>query len=142
MNCHHSTTLRKTRYDYSHLSAGFVQLVVLSDLIDVRPFYYVQLFIRFHERVWSADQTITFYLANTLPSEEDNREFTASTALVSLTTSASGAAPVPLTVPGLASVSVSNPGPFLKLYMLANQDPSVAGIFFSEISAEIFARSS
>lgn len=142
MHCGTSiSVLRKTRYDFTHLPAGNSQVVVLQESIDVRAYYHVQLFVRVHARVFSGAQNFTFNLSNTFPSEEDPREFTATSNVISLTiVGGTGTGVIP--VPGIGSASASNPGAFLKLSMIANQDIASPGIFYGEMSAELVLRPS
>lgn len=128
--------LHKTRFEYTYLALSTSQSVILQPAIDTSGWYYYQLIVRVHERSFASSQTIQLQLASTLPSEEDPREFSAS---ASSTITITGASPTPL--PGILSVSGTDPGAFLKLTLTANQ-PSAVGIFYAELSAVLVLRSS
>lgn len=130
--------LERRRFEYTHLGAGGQQLVVLCPSIDVVDFYHVQLWVRIHERSFSGDQIIGLSLFNTFPSSDDPREFTdGSSAFASLSFSGSS----PTNVPAIVSVSATGPGPYLKLLLSAFQATSVAGTFYTELSAALLVRS-
>ena len=131
--------LRKSRYDFSHLATGTSQAVVLHDELDSRPFYHIQLIVRVHARSFSGGQNFTFAVHNALPSEEDARSFVDTSALLTVPiVGGTGAGVIPL--PGIGSASASNPGAFLRVLMTANQDPTAAGTFYAELSAELVLR--
>lgn len=131
--------LERRRFEYTYLGAAGQQLVTICPAIEVADFYHVQLWVRIHARSFSSDQIIGLSLFNTLPSDDEPREFTAlSSAFASLSFSGSS----PSSVPGLVSVSATGPGPFLKLVLSAFQATSVAGTFYTELSAVLLVRPS
>lgn len=128
--------LQKTRFEYSYLAVSASQAVIIQPAIDTSPFYYYQLIVRVHERSFSGSQTIQLALASTLPSEEDPREFSASAASTITITGAS-----PASVPGILSVSGTDPGAFLKFTLTATQQGGAAGTLYAELSAVLVLRS-
>ena len=125
--------LRKTRFEYSFLAAGTSQSIQIQPALDTGSYYYYQLIVRVHELMFSGSQTIQLVLANTLPSEEDPREFSGGAASsVTITGAAS--------VPGIVSVSGTDPGAFMKLTLIANQ-PAAPGTLYAELSAVLVLRS-
>lgn len=132
--------LERRRIEYTHLAAGAQQSITLCPAIDVINFYYIRLLLRVHARSYSGGQLIALSLYNTLPSEDDPRQFTLTSSLV---TSVSCSASIPTSVPGLVvGTTASNPGPFLNLRLFAFQDPAAAGTFYAELSAELLGRPS
>lgn len=127
--------LRRRRFDFGYLAATTSQSVTLQPAVDVSQFYYVQLWVRVHERDMSTGQTLVLSLYNTLPDEEDPREFTGDSLLdITLT---SVAPPVPL--PALTYRDGSSPGPYLKLVLTATQT-SVTTALYAELSAVLNVR--
>lgn len=128
--------LAKTRFEYSHLSASTSQTVVLQPEINTGAFYYYQLIVRVHERSFSSSQTIMLGLYNTLPSDEDPREFTDSSSGGILNITITAASPA---VPGIKLASGTDPGAFLKLLLTASQ-PAGGGTLYAELSAVLVLR--
>ena len=129
------SVLDKTRLEYSYLAGTTSQSIVLRPSINVASYYYLQLFIRVHERNMSAGQSIRFALINSLPSSEDSREFvdTSNFLAVDLTSSA------PTSAPGLVSGVASAPGPYLKFVATVSQASSPSTLY-AEVSAVLLLR--
>lgn len=128
--------LPKTRFEYSYLAPSASQQVILQPALDVGEYYYFQLIVRIHERSFSGSQTIVLQLFNTLPSEEDSREFTSTSAFTPITITGV----LPSAVPGLLSSSGTDPGGFLKLLLTANQQAGSSGTLYAELSAVLVLR--
>ncbi len=125
--------LQRTRYEYSYLGSNVSQTIVVQPAIDTSAFYYYQLIVRIHERSFAGSQTITLGLYSTLPSEDDPREFSSTTATGVVTVTGA------LTVPGILSVSGTDPGAFMKLLLTASQ-PIAPGTLYAELSAVLVLR--
>ncbi len=126
--------MKKTRFEYSYLGGNTSQSVIIEPEISFSSFYYYQLIVRVHERSFAGSQTITLGLYDTLPSDEDLREFSAATTTSFVTIT--GAVP---SVPGILSVSGTDPGAYKKLLLTASQ-PIVAGTLYAELSAVLVLR--
>lgn len=133
--------LSKSRFDYSFLGTGASETVELVRALNIAPFYRVQLIVRIHSLTLDLTNpgSFTFDLVNTLPSEEDSREFSADPSAASFIAvtinSASPAAPV------IVSGTASDPGAFLKLSLTANQSGAAAGVnLYGEFSAVVLGR--
>lgn len=129
--------LTKTRFEYSYLGTNASQVVILQPEICTIGYYYFQLIVRVHERSFAGSQTIAVSLYNTLPSSEDPREFTASTTTYTVTLTGAS----PSTVPGILSVSGTDPGAYMKLVLTASQ-PATPGTLYAELSAALVLRNS
>lgn len=130
--------LSKSRIDFSFLGASASETVQLVRSINVAPFYRVQLIVRIHSLTLdpSTPGSFAFDLVNTLPSDDDPREFSASgTPFISIpVNSSSPAAPV------IVSGTATDPGAYLKLSLTATQGG--AGVnFYGEFSAVLLGRS-
>lgn len=127
--------LERRRFDWTYLTSG-QQQVVIQPAIPVADFYHVQLWIRIHELSFSASQVVGVSLFDTLPSNDDPREFTRTSSTFASTsfTSSPGA-------PALLSASGSGPGAYLKLLLTAYQD-TAPGIFYVELSMALVLRRS
>ena len=68
--------LSKRRFDFGYLAGATTQSVVLQPALDVGAYYYVQLWVRVHERSMTSGQSLDLSLYNTLPDDLDPREFT------------------------------------------------------------------
>lgn len=132
-----ASVLEKTRFEYSYLSGGATQTIVLRPSINVIAHYWVQLLVRVHARNMSVGQSIRLALINTLPSPDDPGEFldTANFIAVDVTSSA------PTAVPGLVSGTGSNPQAYLKLLATITQASSPATLY-AELSAVLLLRPS
>lgn len=129
--------LERKRFDWTYLGGGGQQQVVLQPAIDVTRFYYVQLWVRIHERSFSADQAVGMTLFETLPSNDDAREFTvAATSFLSLSFTLGS----PASVPALLNANSTNPGAFLKLLLTGYQSATAPGTFYTELSAALVLR--
>lgn len=129
--------LERKRFDWTYLGGGGQQQVVLQPAIDVTGFYYIQLWVRIHERSFSADQTVGMTLFETLPSNDDPREFTiTSSSFLSLSFNLGS----PVSVPALLNANSTNPGAFLKLVLSAYQAATAPGTFYAELSAVLVLR--
>jgi hypothetical protein len=127
--------MKKTRFEYSYLGASTSQSVIIEPEINFSSFYYYKLIVRVHDRSFAGSQTITVGLYNTLPSDEDPREFSDTTTVGAVTIT--GASP---SVPGILSVSGTDPGAYMKLLLTASQ-PVAPGILYAELSAVLVLRS-
>lgn len=126
--------LSKRRFDFGYLAGATTQSVVLQPALDVGAYYYVQLWVRVHERSMTSGQSLDLSLYNTLPDDLDPREFTGDEFFaVSLTSSA------PPSAPGLLYRESYSPGLFLKLVLTATQTSSIQP-FYAELSAVVGLR--
>lgn len=127
--------LNRRRFDFGFLAGTATQTVVLQPAIDVSEFYYIQLWVRVHARDMTAGQTLVFSLYNTLPCDDDQREFTEVGSFTDVTLSSAA----PAATPGVAYRDGSAPGPYLKLLLTATQT-SVMSTFYAEVSAVLNLR--
>lgn len=128
--------LTKTRFDYSYLAASASQTVILQPEICTVGYYYFQLIVRVHERSFAGSQTVVVSLYNVLPSSEDPREFSSPTTTYNITITGAS----PSSVPGILSLSGSDPGAYMKLVLTASQ-PIGPGTLYAELSAALVLRS-
>jgi hypothetical protein len=128
--------LERRRFDWSYLVSG-QQEVVIQPAISVADFYHVQLWIRIHALSFSAAQIVGVSLFDTLPSDDDPREFVKTSAAFASTsfTSSPGS-------PALLSASGTGPGAYLKLLLTGYQDNASPGIFYVELSMALVLRRS
>ncbi len=127
----------RRRLDYSHLAGGASQVITLQPAVETCGYSVVHLFIRVHERNMAlSDQAFTFALYYTLPSPDDNREFTDASPIDTLAvTSAS-----PSSAPGLVEKEITSPGAYLKLVLTVSQSIAAAGTLYAELSAALMLR--
>lgn len=126
--------MKRTRFEYSFLTASATQTVDIKKAIKVGRFYQVQLLVRVHEKnMQISGQTIRLGLHHTLPSAEDPREISDTTtppfAYVDVLSSGSV-----LTAPVLQTMSASNPQAYLKFSVKMTQG-TTSGLFYAELSA-------
>lgn len=127
--------LEKTRLDFSFLAGTASHTVTLRSNIDVIGYHYVQLFVRLHDRSMVSGQSLRFALVNSVPSNEDSRDFLDISSF--LTADISDSTPA---VPGITSGAASGPGPFLAFTVSATQT-SVSSTFYVDASAVLLLRS-
>lgn len=125
----------KTRMEASYLGAGASEIIQLARQINVSPFYRVQLIVRIHALTIGAGQSFAFTLTNTLPSDIDPREFSASSSF--LTVTINNASP---SAPSLASGTQTDPGAFLKLSLTATQSVAAPANLYGEFSGVLVLR--
>lgn len=129
----------KRAFDYSFLSNGASQIVVVSRALRLVPFYYYWLLMRVHNAdiPTGSNGTVVLRCWNTLPSAEDPREFTIG-----------GTSPLFVTVnPGAAagtllSASANNQGPLVKVELAFTQGSTAGQRFYAELSAVLYGRAS
>lgn len=127
--------LKRQRFEYSFLGGGASQVVTLMPAISVYSYYYAHLLVRVHARDMAAGQSILLSLYQTLPSDDDSREFTEVGALTDVTITSAN----PSVVPGITSRDTSSLGAYLKLLLTATQTTAPT-TFYAELSAELVLR--
>lgn len=89
--------LKRQRFEYSFLAGGASQSVTLMPAIPAYSYYYAHIFVRVHARDMVVNQSIQLALFQTLPSDDDSREFTATASLIDVTITSAN----PSVVPGI-----------------------------------------
>ena len=121
--------------DYSYLAApSGTQTLILERALPVISFYYLWWGIRVHA-LDVPNGNFVFEAHNTLPSDEDPAEFTATSAVMSLTINAASGAPT------LQIATATAAGPFLRMRVRATQGSSASHVY-GEFSAAIYGRPS
>ena len=128
--------LPRRRFDFGYLAASASQSVTLHPAVDVSAAYYVQLWVRLLARDMAAGQTLVFSLYNTVPDDDDKREFVEGVFFDLTLTSSS-----PSAVPSAIYREGSSPGPFIKLVLTATQSSASAPPnFYLDLSAVMTLR--
>ena len=131
----------RKRFDFSYLAGSASQSVVLYPNIDAIDYCVAAIYTRVHERKMASGQLLTLSLYNTLPSDEDAREFVetdvAGSAVELIALSLTNI--LPSAVPGLSYSSTTSPGPYLKFGLSATQ-ASAPATFYVEIRVAVLLR--
>ncbi|MCB9705155.1 MAG: hypothetical protein H6711_24975 [Myxococcales bacterium] len=134
--CRNSTEIKllpKTQYDFTYLSNGATQTIVLQPSISVAAYYRTHLLIRVHSLQMDAGQSVEFQLDNTLPSDEDPSEFidrgVSGNPLTTVTITSSTSTPV------LLSGTATDLQAGLRVRFIATQGSVPSTPFFVELSA-------
>ena len=125
--------LQTRRFDYGYLGSSASQEVTLEPAICAVGYYFISIHVRVHERNMAPGQTFVFSLFNTLPAEDDSREFSDPAVSPILTVTVTSANPT--AVPGLWYGDGRLPGPYLKATLTATQPVPAVSPFFAQMSA-------
>lgn len=128
--------LTPRRFDYGFLASGS-QVIVLEPALDTMRCSYLGLYVRVHERDMASGASFVISMFNTVPCEDDRREFVDSANSV-LTVTVTSAAPT--SAPGICYDYTTRFGPFLKIVLTANQSVASPGKVYAELSAVLDLR--
>lgn len=123
---------RKTMYDMSFLSATTAKDVVLHPALDVSGFYRVRVIVRVHSLTIANPGSFEVIAQNTLPSEEDPKEFTDTSSFLAV--SITGASPP------IQSATATDPQAFLKILLRATQGSVSGSALYGEFSVVVVGR--
>lgn len=133
--------LDRKRFEFSYLSGGSSQSITVVPTIDACGYGFVAIYARLHARNMASGQSLVLSLYNTLPCDEDAREFIETDAsgvplpLLDLTLTSA----LPLAAPGIFYNSTTGFGPYLKLGLKGTQTSSPT-TFYAEISVLLLMR--
>lgn len=128
--------LTRRRFDYGFLASGS-QAITLEPALDTLRFSYVGLYVRVHERDMASGASFVISMFNTVPCDEDGREFVDSaTSLLDVTVTSAA----PTSTPGIRYDYTTRFGPFLKIILTANQSVASPGKLYAELSAVLELR--
>lgn len=133
--------LDQKRFEFSYLSGGSSQSITVVPTINACDYGFVAIYARLHARDMAAGQSLILSLYNTLPSDEDAREFIETDAsgvplsLLDLTLTSA----LPFAAPGIFYTATTGSGPYLKLGLKATQTSSPT-TFYAEISVLLLMR--
>lgn len=142
MSCNLIKALGRRRFDFGFLAGSASQSVTLLPIIDSCEYNFVSIQARVHQRSMASGQSLNFHLYNTLPSDEDGREFIETEQLTAVPLpllTLTLTSDLPFGVPGISYNNSSNPGPYLKLVLTATQASSPSN-FYIETSALVLMR--
>jgi hypothetical protein len=123
----------KRVFDYTFLGVGSTT-ITLKRALKVPQFYYHWLALRIHNRDIT-NGSFTVQLFQTLPSNQDPQEFSATSASLSL-----GCSQVSTDAPPLLKTTTgSNFGPYFKVVMSISQGTASAKLY-AELSAVLYSR--
>ncbi len=127
------TLFPKTIFDFTFLAVAGTQSIVLHRALPIVSWYFLWLGVRVHNLdITSPSANFAIELYQTLPSEEDPKEFTRTAADMTMSI-ASGAAALPTPVLG------NNLGPYLKVVLKATMGTG-AGRLYGELSGALMGR--
>jgi hypothetical protein len=127
------TLFPNTILDFSFLAIGGVQSIVMHRALPIVGWYYLWLGVRVHNLdITSSGGKFDVQLFQTLPSEEDPKEFTSATA--DMTGTVVTGSPALIT-----PVTGNNLGPYLKVVVRATMGSSL-GHLYGELSAGLMGR--
>lgn len=131
------TLFPKTVFDFSFLAVGGTQSIVVARALPIPAWYYLWLGVRVHNlditTTGSNSPGFAVEVYQTLPSDEDPKEFTRSaTDMTAL---------IPTGSPALITpVTANNLGPYLKVVVKATMGNSTKANLYAELSAALMGR--